>query len=107
MVEIVLTFLFVLVVLAVTSRSEQVGITGLAIGLALGACHLVAVNLDGTSVNPARSLGPALFAGGTPLSQVWVFIVATLLGGALAALVSPVVLRKARHGRSKAEPMNP
>ncbi|MFX0592820.1 MIP/aquaporin family protein [Melissospora conviva] len=106
-VEIVLTFLFVLVVLAVTSRSEQVGITGLAIGLALGACHLVAVNLDGTSVNPARSLGPALFAGGTPLSQVWVFIVATLVGGALAALASPLVLHKARHGRSKAEPLTP
>ncbi|MEN3615198.1 aquaporin [Plantactinospora sp. ZYX-F-223] len=96
--EIVLTFFFVLVVLVVTSRTEQVGVTGLAIGLALGTCHLVAVTLDGTSVNPARSIGPALFNGGAPLSQLWVFIVAPLIGGALAAAASPLALRAARTG---------
>ena len=88
--ETVLTFLLVFVVLVVTSRTENAGFAGIAVGLALAACHLVAVPLDGTSVNPARSLGPALFEGGTALSQLWVFIVFPLLGGALAALALPL-----------------
>lgn len=84
--EIVLTFIFVLVVLAATSRLGSPGFAGLAIGLALTAVHLVGIPLTGTSVNPARSLGPALIVGGSALSQVWVFIVAPLIGGGLAAL---------------------
>ncbi|MEV4540588.1 MIP/aquaporin family protein [Micromonospora echinaurantiaca] len=92
LLEIVLTFLFVLVVLVVTSRVEQTAVAGVAIGMALAVCHLVAVGLDGTSVNPARSFGPALFEGGSALSQLWVFIVAPLVGAVLAALTARFVL---------------
>lgn len=103
--ETVLTFLFVLVVLVVTSRAEHALVAGLAIGFALATVHLVGVTLDGTSVNPARSFGPALFAGGEALRQLWVFIVFPLLGGALAALITPFVLQ---HGqRFRAEPEEP
>ncbi|MFD0785579.1 MIP/aquaporin family protein [Micromonospora azadirachtae] len=93
LLETVLTFLFVLVVLVVTSRAEQTAVAGVAIGLALALAHLVAVALDGTSVNPARSFGPAVFEGGAALRQLWVFIVFPLFGGALAALVAPLFAR--------------
>jgi aquaporin Z len=86
LVEIVITFLFVLVVLGATSRLGAPGFAGLAIGLALTVVHLIGIPLTGTSVNPARSLGPALIVGHTALAQVWVFILAPLVGGALAAL---------------------
>jgi aquaporin Z len=89
-IEVVMTFLLVLVVLLVTSRAAAPGFAGLAIGLVLTVIHLVGIPLDGTSVNPARSIGPALFNGGTPLSQLWVFIVFPLVGGAVAALVAPL-----------------
>ncbi len=85
--EVVLTFLLVFVVLAVTHRVAVVGFDGLPIGIALAVIHLVGIPLTGTSVNPARSLGPALFAGGDALSQLWLFIVAPLVGGVIAALV--------------------
>ena len=85
LLEVLLTFVLVSVVLLVTGRSATPGFAGLAIGLTLAAVHLVGVPLDGTSVNPARSLGPALFAGGTPLEHVWLFLVAPLVGGAIAA----------------------
>jgi aquaporin Z len=65
------------------------GFAGLAIGLVLGVVHLVGLPLDGTSVNPARSIGPALLNGGEPLAHVWMVIVAPLVGGALAALAAP------------------
>lgn len=83
--EIVLTMLLVYVVLGVTHRLAVTGFDGLPIGMALVVVHLVGIPLTGTSVNPARSLGPALFAGGQALSQVWLFLVAPLVGGALAA----------------------
>jgi aquaporin Z len=89
--EVILTFLLVLVVLLVTGRAAAPGFAGLAIGLVLTVIHLVGIPLDGTSVNPARSLGPALVEGGTPLAHVWLFIVAPLLGGALAAVVAPLL----------------
>jgi aquaporin Z len=89
--EVILTFLFVTVVLAVTSKLGAPGFAGLAIGLALATCHLVGIPLTGTSVNPARSLGPALIVGGLALSQVWLFIVAPLVGGILAALCFAVL----------------
>jgi aquaporin Z len=92
--EIVLTFIFVLVVHGSTSESAPKGFAGLAIGLTLVLIHLVAIPIDGTSVNPARSLGPALFVGGTALSQLWVFIVAPIIGGILAALVWKVFKQK-------------
>ena len=85
--EIVLTFLLVLVVLLVTGVAAAPGFAGLAIGLTLTAIHLVGIPLDGTSVNPARSLGPALLHGGQSLHQLWLFIVAPLIGAAVAAAV--------------------
>lgn len=88
LVEVVLTFLFVFVVLAVTRRAAWPQLGGIAIGLALTTVHLIGIPLTGTSVNPARSIGPALFVGGTALSQLWLFIVAPLVGGAIAALAS-------------------
>lgn len=88
LVEVVATFLFVLVVLGTTDAKKGAGnLAGLAIGLTLILIHLVCINLTGTSVNPARSFGPALFVGGEALKNVWVFIVAPFVGGALAAPV--------------------
>jgi aquaporin Z len=85
--EGILTLLFVFVVLAATSKLASPGFAGLAIGLALTVVHLVGIPLTGTSVNPARSLGPALIVGHSALSQLWVFIVAPLVGGAVAAVL--------------------
>lgn len=85
--EIVLTFLFVLVVHGSTHERVPKGFAGLAIGLTLVVVHLVAIPIDGTSVNPARSLGPAIFAQGAALSQLWVFWVAPIIGGIIAAVV--------------------
>jgi aquaporin Z len=87
LVEVILTFLFVFVILAVTRRSSNATVAGLVIGLTLTIVHIVGIPLDGTSVNPARSIGPALFVGGQALRQLWVFIVAPLVGGSLSALV--------------------
>lgn len=86
-VEIVLTALFVLVVLGATSKTNGAtnNFAGLAIGLSLILIHLVGIHFTGTSVNPARSIGPALFEQGDALNQLWVFIVGPLVGGALAA----------------------
>ena len=86
-VEILLTFVFVLTILGVTSKAENSSVAGLVIGLALVLVHIFGIHFTGTSVNPARSLGPALFAGGEALSCVWVFFVGPLVGGALAAVV--------------------
>ena len=86
-VEFVLTFIFVLVVLGATANTHGAtnNFAGLAIGLALVLIHLVGINYTGTSVNPARSIGPALFEGGAALEQIWIFILGPLAGGALAA----------------------
>ncbi|MCC8191656.1 MAG: MIP family channel protein [Ruminococcus sp.] len=86
-VEIVLTFVFVIAIVGVTSKTENTAVTGIVIGLTLTLVHILGIALTGTSVNPARSLMPAIFAGGDALSQLWVFIVGPLVGGALAALV--------------------
>jgi aquaporin Z len=86
-VEILLTALFVFIVLNVTRSGAAPQIAGVAVGLALATVHLVGVPLTGTSVNPARSIGPALIAAGPALSQLWVFIIAPLIGGALAAVL--------------------
>jgi aquaporin Z len=86
--EAVLTCLFVFVVLAVTRKAAWPQLGGVAIGFALATVHLIGIPLTGTSVNPARSLGPALFVGGDALTQRWLFIVAPLVGGAVAALLS-------------------
>jgi len=85
-IEIILTFVFVIAILGVTSKVENSSVAGLVIGLSLTLVHILGIHFTGTSVNPARSFGPALFAGGDALSSVWVFIVAPLIGGVLAAL---------------------
>ena len=88
LVEAIATFIFVLVVLGSTDAKKGAGnLAGLAIGLTLILVHLVCINLTGTSVNPARSLGPAIFAGGAALKDVWVFFVGPLVGAALSACV--------------------
>ena len=88
LLEVLLTGAFVLVILLVTERVAAPGFAGLAIGLTLTLVHLVGIPLDGTSVNPARSFGPALFAGnGVAMSQVWLFIVAPLVGSVVAVIV--------------------
>ncbi len=84
--EVILTFIFVFVILAVTWRASNATVAGLVIGLSLTLVHITGIPIDGTSVNPARSIGPALFVGGSALSQLWVFIIAPLIGGTLAAL---------------------
>lgn len=86
-VEIVLTFVFVYTILGVTSDKKYANVSGLVIGLTLTFVHLLGINLTGTSVNPARSLGPAIIAGGEAFSQVWLFIIAPLIGACLAAVV--------------------
>jgi aquaporin Z len=85
--EVVLTFIFVFVVLGATSRLGSPGFAGLAIGLTLTVVHLIGIPLTGTSVNPARALGPAVIVGAEPLRQLPIFILAPLAGGILAALV--------------------
>ncbi|WP_295087488.1 MIP family channel protein [Ruminococcus sp.] len=96
-VEIVLTFIFVMTILGVTSKKANHGsFGGLIIGLTLTLVHIFGIGLTGTSVNPARSLGPALVAGGDALSDLWVFIIGPFIGAALAAVVY-----KALEGPSK------
>ena len=87
LVEVVGTFLLVFVVLAATDRAAQTAFAGIPIGLTLVVVHLATIGVDSTSVNPARSLGPALVARGDALSQVWLFLLLPLVGAALAAIV--------------------
>jgi aquaporin Z len=86
--EIIATFLFTAVILGVTQEKGGGGnVAGLAIGLALFVLHLPFLQITGLSVNPARSLGPALFVGGHAMAQVWLFIVMPLIGGAIAGIL--------------------
>ena len=89
--EVVMTFMFLMVILGATDARAPKGFAGLAIGLALTLIHLIAIPVTGTSVNPARSTGPALFVGGWALAQLWMFWVAPLIGAALAGFVYPQV----------------
>lgn len=91
--EVIFTCVFVLVVLGATSKTNGAtnNLAGLAIGLALVLVHLVCIRYTGTSVNPARSIGPALFEGGTALTNLWIFIVGPFAGGLLAALIWKVI----------------
>ena len=86
LVEIILTFVFIYTILGVTSDESKSSVSGIVIGLTLTFVHIMGIPLTGTSVNPARSLAPAIFLGGEALSQVWVFIVAPFIGSALAAV---------------------
>lgn len=85
--EVVATFLFMVVILGATGAGAPAQFAGLAIGLALVVIHLVGINVTGVSVNPARSVGPALFAGGTAIGQLWLFIVAPIIGAVAAGLL--------------------
>ncbi|MBQ2831610.1 MIP family channel protein [Methanobrevibacter sp.] len=85
--EIILTFVFVFTVLGVTKKAENGTIAGIVIGLTLAFVHIMGIPLTGTSVNPARSLAPALFLGGQALQQVWVFILAPIIGAVIAGLL--------------------
>ena len=96
LIEVVLTAIFVSVVLFATHKAAIQGAAGVAIGFALVIVHLIGIPLTGTSVNPARSLGPAVVLGGTALNQVWVFIVAPLVGGIVAALIHMVIADRSR-----------
>ena len=86
-VEIILTFVFVFTVLGVTKKAENATVAGIVIGLTLAFVHIMGIPLTGTSVNPARSLAPALFLGGQALQQVWVFILAPVVGAVIAGLL--------------------
>lgn len=86
LIEIILTFVFVFAILGVTSKKGNSAVSGIVIGLSLTLVHILGIAFTGTSVNPARSFGPAIFVGGEALECVWVFIVAPLVGGVLAAL---------------------
>ncbi len=85
--EVIMTCLFLIVILGTTSKQGNATTAGLAIGISLVLIHMVAIPITGTSVNPARSIGPALFAGGKALSQVWLFLVAPIIGGVLGAII--------------------
>lgn len=90
-IEVILTCVFVLAILGVTSKVENGSVAGVVIGLTLTLVHVFGIHFTGTSVNPARSLGPAIFAGGDALSNVWVFIAAPFVGGLLAAIIHMII----------------
>ncbi|MGL5755493.1 MAG: aquaporin [Paraclostridium sp.] len=92
LVEAILTFVFVLVILVVTGKNGNSNFAGLVIGFTLVLVHLLGVPLTGTSVNPARSIGPAIFVGGEAMRQLWLFILAPVVGGVVAAIISKNIL---------------
>ena len=92
--EAVLTALFLFVIFGATSKGAPKGFAGVAIGFSLVVIHLISIPITGTSVNPARSLGPAVFVGGETLSQLWLFLLAPIIGGVLAALLWRFVFEK-------------
>ena len=102
-IELLLTFFFLLVIHGVTDRRAPAGLAPLAIGLALTLIHLVSIPVDNTSVNPARSLAPALFVRGWALSQLWLFIVFPLVGAVIAGLVYRFLLEVPSSARDKIE----
>jgi aquaporin Z len=90
--EIVMTFMFLIVILGATHTRAPVGFAGLAIGLALTLIHLISIPVTNTSVNPARSTGPALFVGGWAIAQLWLFWIAPIIGAGIAGVVYRAVL---------------
>ncbi|KAM3098467.1 aquaporin Z [Phormidesmis sp. 146-35] len=94
-IEVVLTFFFLMIILGATDRRAPQGIAPITIGLALTLIHLISIPVTNTSVNPARSFGPALFAGGELLGQVWLFWVAPILGAVLAGWLYSAVFSEA------------
>lgn len=102
-IEVILTFVFVIAILGVTSKVENGAVAGLVIGLSLTLVHIFGIFFTGTSVNPARSFGPALLMGGDALANVWVFIVGPLVGGVLAALVYKFLTSECKKEVAKEE----
>lgn len=98
-IEAILTCIFVFVVLAVTDNTTHSSTAGLVVGLALTMVHIFGIGLTGTSVNPARSLGPAFLQGGAALSNVWVFIVGPVVGGIVAAMLYICLVKPKRAGK--------
>ena len=88
LIELVATFVFVTVILGVTHPKQETVLAGLVIGLTLAVLHFAFIPVSGNSLNPARSIGPALFAGGVALTEIWLYVAAPLIGGALAGLVA-------------------
>jgi aquaporin Z len=99
--EVVLTFMFLMVILGATDVRAPAGFAPLAIGLALTLIHLISIPVTNTSVNPARSTGPALFAGGNYITQLWLFWVAPILGGIIAGVVYPAVAGESGAGSER------
>ena len=97
-VEIILTFVFVFVILGVSSKPDYARPAGLVIGLTLTLVHIFGIYFTGTSVNPARSFGPALLLGGEALANVWPFLIAPLVGGALAAATFRLLVKQPPAG---------
>ena len=95
-VEVTLTFIFIFAILGVTSDESKAGVAGIVIGLTLVLVHIIGIPLTGTSVNPARSIGPAIFAGGVALTDLWVFIVGPLLGSVKAVVAFNLINKKAK-----------
>jgi aquaporin Z len=95
--EVVMTFMFLVVILGATHKRAPVGFAGLAIGLALTLIHLISIPVTNTSVNPARSTGPALFVGGWAIAQLWVFWVMPIVGAVLAGWVSRAIFDSAEQ----------
>lgn len=103
-VEVVLTAVFLYVIIGVTDKRAPAGFAPLAIGLALTLIHLISIPVTNTSVNPARSIGPAVFAGGDHITQLWLFIVAPLLGAAIAGFTSAMLFSDSNADDAVAEP---
>ena len=98
--EVVMTFMFLIVILGTTHKRAPVGFAGLAIGLALTLIHLISIPVTNTSVNPARSTATALFVGGWALQQLWLFWLAPVIGAAIAGFVYKAVPRRPSRGTS-------
>ena len=96
-VEIVLTFIFIFIIMGSTDKLAPIGFAGLSIGLALTLIHLISIPVTNTSVNPARSTGPALFVGGWALNQLWMFWVAPIVGGLLGGITYKVMFNKTKE----------
>jgi aquaporin Z len=105
--EVTLTFAFVMIVLGSTDKRAPAGFAPIAIGLALTLIHLISIPVTNTSVNPARSTGPALFVGGWALSQLWLFWVAPIAGGVLAGIAYPALFGEKRAAAPAARPASP
>jgi len=102
--EVVMTFMFLVVILGATDSRAPAGFAGIAIGLALTLIHLISIPVTNTSVNPARSTGQALFVGGWATAQLWLFWVAPIVGAAIAGVVYRFVAREEATGQSAASP---